>query len=165
VSAHQPTGPDAAASLSGVPDELPGVKPARAANPLRRLHRPSWADQEPTWADAKPGLIRAALNRAHELDSSQAEPLRGLWRLDLLSCRRGRLRRRLRLRATRAERGQAAKSGARSKHIPEPRRARRSAFPTGRMITCHRHGPSAQATSHLHKRKGARPPMLNRSGP
>jgi nitrite reductase/ring-hydroxylating ferredoxin subunit len=36
----------------------------QSPNPLRRLHRPAWAEQEPTWADAKPGLIRAALNRA-----------------------------------------------------------------------------------------------------
>lgn len=36
----------------------------RSANPLRRLRRPGWADQEPTWTDAKPGLIRAALHRA-----------------------------------------------------------------------------------------------------
>ncbi|HZG90871.1 MAG TPA: DUF5914 domain-containing protein [Pseudonocardia sp.] len=36
----------------------------RPVNPLRRLHRPAWAEQEPTWADAKPGLIRAALGRA-----------------------------------------------------------------------------------------------------
>jgi len=36
----------------------------RRINPLRRLRRPAWADQTPTWADAKPGLIRAALNRA-----------------------------------------------------------------------------------------------------
>jgi uncharacterized protein DUF5914/Rieske 2Fe-2S protein len=41
------------------------VRPERPpVNPLRRLHRPRWAEQEPTWADAKPGLIRAALNRA-----------------------------------------------------------------------------------------------------
>jgi hypothetical protein len=33
-------------------------------NPLRRLRRPPWAQQEPTWAEAKPGLIRAALDRA-----------------------------------------------------------------------------------------------------
>ena len=37
---------------------------ARPLNPLRRLTRPAWADQQPTWSDAKPGLIRAALNRA-----------------------------------------------------------------------------------------------------
>jgi hypothetical protein len=36
------------------------------AGPLRRLRRPSWADQQSTWADAKPGLIRAALRRALE---------------------------------------------------------------------------------------------------
>ena len=36
----------------------------QSPNPLRRLHRPAWAEQEPTWADAKPGLIRAALHRA-----------------------------------------------------------------------------------------------------
>jgi len=36
----------------------------RRINPLRRLRRPAWAEQPPTWADAKPGLIRAALNRA-----------------------------------------------------------------------------------------------------
>jgi nitrite reductase/ring-hydroxylating ferredoxin subunit len=33
-------------------------------NPLRRLSRPAWADQEPQWAECKPGLIRAALGRA-----------------------------------------------------------------------------------------------------
>lgn len=33
-------------------------------NPLRRLRRPAWADQEPSWADAKPGIIRAAVARA-----------------------------------------------------------------------------------------------------
>jgi tetratricopeptide (TPR) repeat protein len=32
-------------------------------------------------ADVQPDAFRAALNRAHELDPSQAEPLRGLWRL------------------------------------------------------------------------------------
>lgn len=37
---------------------------SRSANPLRLLSRPPWAAQQPTWADAKPGLIRAALNRA-----------------------------------------------------------------------------------------------------
>ena len=37
---------------------------ARPLNPLRRLTRPAWAEQQPTWSDAKPGLIRAALNRA-----------------------------------------------------------------------------------------------------
>ena len=36
----------------------------RPRNPLRRLRRPAWADQPPSWAAAKPGLIRAALNRA-----------------------------------------------------------------------------------------------------
>ena len=36
----------------------------RPINPLRRLRRPAWAEQQPTWADAKPGLIRAALGRA-----------------------------------------------------------------------------------------------------
>ena len=36
----------------------------RRFNPLRRLRRPAWAEQPPTWADAKPGVIRAALNRA-----------------------------------------------------------------------------------------------------
>jgi len=36
----------------------------RSANPLRRLDRPAWADQEPSWADCRPRLIRAALNRA-----------------------------------------------------------------------------------------------------
>jgi hypothetical protein len=36
----------------------------RPVNPLRRLRRPAWAEQVPTWADAKPGIIRAALNRA-----------------------------------------------------------------------------------------------------
>jgi len=36
----------------------------RPANPLHRLRRPAWAQQQPTWADAKPGQIRAALNRA-----------------------------------------------------------------------------------------------------
>lgn len=40
------------------------ANPAHRVNPLRRLHRPAWAQQEPTWADAKPGLIRAALDRA-----------------------------------------------------------------------------------------------------
>ena len=40
------------------------ASPAHRINPLRRLHRPPWAQQEPTWADAKPGLIRAALERA-----------------------------------------------------------------------------------------------------
>lgn len=36
----------------------------RRPNPLRRLRRSAWADQQSTWADAKPGLIRAALHRA-----------------------------------------------------------------------------------------------------
>jgi hypothetical protein len=36
----------------------------RPVNPLRRLHRPAWAQQQPTWAEAKPGQIRAALHRA-----------------------------------------------------------------------------------------------------
>ncbi len=36
----------------------------RLVNPLRRLRRPPWAAQQPSWADAKPGLIRAALDRA-----------------------------------------------------------------------------------------------------
>ncbi len=36
----------------------------RPVNPLRRLRRPPWAEQQPTWAEAKPGIIRAALNRA-----------------------------------------------------------------------------------------------------
>jgi hypothetical protein len=36
----------------------------RPVNPLRRLRRPAWANQEPSWTDAKPGLIRAALGRA-----------------------------------------------------------------------------------------------------
>jgi Domain of unknown function (DUF5914)/Rieske [2Fe-2S] domain len=36
----------------------------RPVNPLRRLRRPAWAEQQPSWADAKPGVIRAALNRA-----------------------------------------------------------------------------------------------------
>lgn len=36
----------------------------RPLNPLRLLRRPAWAEQRPTWADAKPGIIRAALNRA-----------------------------------------------------------------------------------------------------
>ena len=63
MSAPQPNGPD-----SDIPvphDERPAGKPHRAANPLRRLSRPAWADQEPSWADCRPGLIRAALNRAH----------------------------------------------------------------------------------------------------
>ncbi len=34
------------------------------ANPLRILRRPAWTAQRPTWAEAKPGLIRAALDRA-----------------------------------------------------------------------------------------------------
>ena len=50
-----PVGP-AAPNLARVND--------RPVNPLRRLRRPSWADQEPSWAAAKPGLIRAALDRA-----------------------------------------------------------------------------------------------------
>jgi len=33
-------------------------------NPLRRLHRCDWADQNPLWAECKPGTIRAALARA-----------------------------------------------------------------------------------------------------
>lgn len=41
----------------------------RRANPLRLLRRPAWADQSPTWAEAKPGLIRAALDRALERPS------------------------------------------------------------------------------------------------
>ena len=36
----------------------------RPINPLRRLRRPAWADQPPSWQEAKPGLIRAALERA-----------------------------------------------------------------------------------------------------
>jgi hypothetical protein len=36
----------------------------RIDNPLRRLRRSAWADQQPSWADARPGLIRAALRRA-----------------------------------------------------------------------------------------------------
>ncbi|WP_433292641.1 DUF5914 domain-containing protein [Pseudonocardia sp. CA-142604] len=36
----------------------------RSVNPLRRLHRPPWAEQRPTWSDAAPGLIAAALQRA-----------------------------------------------------------------------------------------------------
>lgn len=36
----------------------------RRVNPLRRLHRPRWAEQQPTWADATPGLIGAAMRRA-----------------------------------------------------------------------------------------------------
>jgi hypothetical protein len=40
------------------------VNEVKPVNPLRRLHRPAWADQEPTWTGAKPGLIRAALERA-----------------------------------------------------------------------------------------------------
>jgi tetratricopeptide (TPR) repeat protein len=32
-------------------------------------------------ADAQPDALRAALKRAHELDPSQSEPLRGLWKL------------------------------------------------------------------------------------
>ena len=62
MSAPQPNGSD-----SDIPvphDERPVAKPPRAANPLRRLSRPAWADQEPSWADCKPGLIRAALHRA-----------------------------------------------------------------------------------------------------
>jgi hypothetical protein len=42
------------------------VNERRPVNPLRLLRRPRWADQEPTWRDAKPGLIRAALQRALE---------------------------------------------------------------------------------------------------
>ncbi len=37
----------------------------RPVNPLRLLRRPDWAEQIPTWADADPGIIRAALARAH----------------------------------------------------------------------------------------------------
>jgi hypothetical protein len=40
------------------------VNERRPVNPLRRLRRPAWADQEPTWRDARPGIIRAALERA-----------------------------------------------------------------------------------------------------
>lgn len=40
-------------------------------NPLRRLHRPAWAQQQPSWVDAKPAVIRAALAR------SQARPSGG----------------------------------------------------------------------------------------
>lgn len=36
----------------------------RPVNPLRRLHRPAWADQEPLWRECRPGIIRAALARA-----------------------------------------------------------------------------------------------------
>lgn len=36
----------------------------RQTNPLLRLRRPAWTEQQPSWADAKPGIIRAALNRA-----------------------------------------------------------------------------------------------------
>lgn len=36
----------------------------RPVNPLRRLRRPAWVDQEPTWRDARAGVIRAALERA-----------------------------------------------------------------------------------------------------
>jgi hypothetical protein len=40
------------------------VNELRRVNPLRRLHRPRWAEQQPTWADATPGLIGAAMRRA-----------------------------------------------------------------------------------------------------
>jgi hypothetical protein len=40
------------------------VNETRPLNPLRRLRRPAWAEQEPTWEGAKPRLIRAALQRA-----------------------------------------------------------------------------------------------------
>jgi len=33
-------------------------------NPLRRLRRPAWADQQSSWLDAKPAVINAALRRA-----------------------------------------------------------------------------------------------------
>jgi nitrite reductase/ring-hydroxylating ferredoxin subunit len=36
----------------------------RPINPLRRLRRPAWADQEPVWQECRPGVIRAALSRA-----------------------------------------------------------------------------------------------------
>ena len=35
---------------------------AHPANPLRRLVRPAWAEQEPTWADAKPSANAVILN-------------------------------------------------------------------------------------------------------
>ncbi|HVL85230.1 MAG TPA: DUF5914 domain-containing protein [Pseudonocardia sp.] len=36
----------------------------RPVNPLRRLRRPAWHEQEPTWREARPAVIRAALDRA-----------------------------------------------------------------------------------------------------
>lgn len=39
-------------------------RPRPPLNPLRRLRRPPWAEQEPTWADAAPAVIEAALARA-----------------------------------------------------------------------------------------------------
>jgi hypothetical protein len=36
----------------------------RRLNPLRRLRRPAWSEQEPLWQECKPGIIRAALARA-----------------------------------------------------------------------------------------------------
>lgn len=36
----------------------------RPLNPLRRLRRPAWAEQDPLWQECRPGLIRAALARA-----------------------------------------------------------------------------------------------------
>ncbi|MGD9529080.1 DUF5914 domain-containing protein [Pseudonocardia sp.] len=36
----------------------------RPVNPLRRLRRPAWTDQDPTWRECRPAVISAALARA-----------------------------------------------------------------------------------------------------
>ena len=48
-------------SVGAVLDKRPARRPA---NPLRRLSGERWEAMEPTWRDAKPGIIRAALERA-----------------------------------------------------------------------------------------------------
>lgn len=40
------------------------LRSERRINPLRRLRRPDWAEQDPLWQECRPGIIRAALERA-----------------------------------------------------------------------------------------------------
>lgn len=45
------------------------ARPARRRNPLARLPRPAWEQQEPTWRAARPAVINAALERARSRPS------------------------------------------------------------------------------------------------